>query len=225
MLLGKVNSVELLKKIFEKGVQNLFPQTCVALRIFISIPVSVSQGKCSISKLLKIFYDLLWAKTAYQPCNALTGVWSGKRTQLWQYYRFVCFTNSKKVKIIGTCVKHNLMQSCLYMFCLLVVSLSFVNELYVCTRTKTNTQKKPPKAPEHTLEHLSRSSIFWRSILLQGWWASVNLMYTKGAPVWVCPGSPKFSRWPWLFVSCMYTCVSTRCTRRKCHYFEQTPHY
>ena len=50
-LIGKVNSLELLNKIFEKGLQNLFPQTCVALRIFISIPVSVSQGEHSFSKL------------------------------------------------------------------------------------------------------------------------------------------------------------------------------
>ena len=50
-LIGKVNSLELLNKIFEKGLQNLFPQTCVALRIFISIPVSVSQGERSFSKL------------------------------------------------------------------------------------------------------------------------------------------------------------------------------
>jgi len=40
-----------LNKIFEKGLQNLFPQTCVALRIFVSIPVSVSQGERSFSKL------------------------------------------------------------------------------------------------------------------------------------------------------------------------------
>ena len=107
-------TLDLLNKIFEKGLQTLFPQTCVTLRIFISIPVSVSH---SFSKLLKSFYDLLWVKTTYQTCNALTGVWSGKRTQLWQYYRFVCFMNSEKVKTIGTCVKHNLMQSYLYMFC------------------------------------------------------------------------------------------------------------
>lgn len=50
-LIGKVNSLELLNKIFEKGLQNLFPQTCVGLRIFISIPVSVSQGERSFSKL------------------------------------------------------------------------------------------------------------------------------------------------------------------------------
>ena len=50
-LFGKVTSLELLNKIFEKGLQNLFPQSCVALRIFVSIPVSVSQGERSFSKL------------------------------------------------------------------------------------------------------------------------------------------------------------------------------
>ena len=50
-LLEKVNSLELLNKICEKGLQIFFPQTCVALRIFISIPVSVSQGEHSFSKL------------------------------------------------------------------------------------------------------------------------------------------------------------------------------
>ena len=49
---------------------------------------------------------------------------------------------------------------------------------------KQTHKRKPPKAPEHTLQHLSRSSIFWREhILPQGGWASANLMYTKGAPV------------------------------------------
>ena len=50
-LFEKVTSLDLLNKIFEKGLQNLFPQTCIALRIFVSIPVSVSQGGCSFSKL------------------------------------------------------------------------------------------------------------------------------------------------------------------------------
>ena len=50
-LIGKVNSLELLNKIFEKGLQNFFPQKCIALRIFISISVSVSQGERSFSKL------------------------------------------------------------------------------------------------------------------------------------------------------------------------------
>ena len=49
-LFGKVTSIELLNKIYEKGLQNLFPQTCIALRIFFTIPVSVA-GECSFSKL------------------------------------------------------------------------------------------------------------------------------------------------------------------------------
>ena len=50
-LFGKVSSLELLNKIYQKGLQNIFPQTCVALRIFITIPVSVAEGERSFSKL------------------------------------------------------------------------------------------------------------------------------------------------------------------------------
>ena len=77
----------------------------------------------------------------------------------------------------------------------------------MCAQELKQTHKrKPPKAPEHTLEHLSRSSIFWGSMLPQGGWASANLMYTKGAPcsLWFCAGSPKFYRCTCLFVSCMF---------------------
>ena len=45
-----------------------------------------------------------------------------------------------------------------------------------------NKHEKPQKAPEHTLEHLARSSIFWGSILPQSGWVSANLMYTREAP-------------------------------------------
>ena len=58
-LFEKVTSLDLLNKIFEKGLQNLFPQTCVALRIFVSIPVSVSQGERSFSKLALVKNCLL----------------------------------------------------------------------------------------------------------------------------------------------------------------------
>ena len=134
----------------EQHTWNLFPLTCVTLRIFISIPVSVSQGKCSFSKLLKIFYDLLWVKTTYRTCNALTGVWSGKRTQLLQYYRFVCFMNSEKVKTIGTCVKHNLMQSCLYIL-FLFLFLLLINCMRAQELKQTHAQKK---AAESSRTHL-----------------------------------------------------------------------
>ena len=76
-LLGKVNSLELLNKICEEGrLQNLFPQTCVASRIFISIPVSVSQGEQSFSKL-PLVKNCLWGKTAYQllQCSHWSAIW------------------------------------------------------------------------------------------------------------------------------------------------------
>lgn len=48
---SKVSSLLLLNRIHEKGLQNIFPQICVALRIFVSIPVSVAAGERSFSKL------------------------------------------------------------------------------------------------------------------------------------------------------------------------------
>uniref|UniRef100_H2ZW52 DUF4371 domain-containing protein n=1 Tax=Latimeria chalumnae TaxID=7897 RepID=H2ZW52_LATCH len=53
-LFGKVTSIKLLNKIYEKGLQSVFPQTCVVLRIFVSILISVSEGECSFSKLALI---------------------------------------------------------------------------------------------------------------------------------------------------------------------------
>ena len=50
-LFGKLSSLELVNKIYEKGLQTILPQICVALRIFISISVSVASGKRSFSKL------------------------------------------------------------------------------------------------------------------------------------------------------------------------------
>jgi len=50
-LFGKVSSLELLNLIYKKGLQNIFPQTCIALRVFITIPVSVAEGEQSFSKL------------------------------------------------------------------------------------------------------------------------------------------------------------------------------
>ena len=37
--------------IYTKGVENIFPQVCIALRIFVTIPVSVAGGERSFSKL------------------------------------------------------------------------------------------------------------------------------------------------------------------------------
>ena len=45
------SSIALLNKIYEKGLQTILPQVCVALRLFVSIPVSVSSGERSFSKL------------------------------------------------------------------------------------------------------------------------------------------------------------------------------
>ena len=46
-LFGKVSSLELLNKIYQKGLQNIFPQTCVALRILLPF----AEGERSFSKL------------------------------------------------------------------------------------------------------------------------------------------------------------------------------
>uniref|UniRef100_H3A7E7 Uncharacterized protein n=1 Tax=Latimeria chalumnae TaxID=7897 RepID=H3A7E7_LATCH len=54
ILFGKVTSIKLLNKIYEKGLQNVSLQTYVALRIFISIPISVSEGERSFSNLALI---------------------------------------------------------------------------------------------------------------------------------------------------------------------------
>jgi len=50
-LFRKVSSLELLNMIYQKRLQNIFLQTCVTLRIFITIPVSVAEGEQSFSKL------------------------------------------------------------------------------------------------------------------------------------------------------------------------------
>jgi hypothetical protein len=39
-LCGKLSSLQLLNNIYEKGLQSIFPQIYIALRIFISMPVS-----------------------------------------------------------------------------------------------------------------------------------------------------------------------------------------
>ena len=50
-LFGNVSSLHLLNLIHKRGLQNIFPQTCIALRIFITMPVSVAEGERSFSKL------------------------------------------------------------------------------------------------------------------------------------------------------------------------------
>ena len=47
----KLTSIALLNKVYEKGLQTILPQVCVALRLFVCIPVSVSSGERSFSKL------------------------------------------------------------------------------------------------------------------------------------------------------------------------------
>ena len=60
---GQVTSLQFLNVLYRKGLQNLFPQTCIALRIFVSIPVTVAEAERTFSKLslvkkLLTFYDV-----------------------------------------------------------------------------------------------------------------------------------------------------------------------
>ena len=55
-LFGKVTSFQLLNGIYAKCAENIFPQVCIALRIIVTIPVSVAGGErsltnCSSAKL------------------------------------------------------------------------------------------------------------------------------------------------------------------------------
>ena len=50
-LFGEVTSFQLLNGIYAKGVENIFPQICIALRIFVTIPVLVAGGEKSFNKL------------------------------------------------------------------------------------------------------------------------------------------------------------------------------
>ena len=51
ILVEKLTSIALLNEIYEKGLQTILPQVCVTLRLFVCIPVSVSSGERSFSKL------------------------------------------------------------------------------------------------------------------------------------------------------------------------------
>ena len=48
-LFGEVTYFQLPNGIYAKGAENIFPQVCIALRIFIIIPVSVAGGKRSLT--------------------------------------------------------------------------------------------------------------------------------------------------------------------------------
>lgn len=50
----KNKAIALLNYIFEKKIESLYPQICICLRIFLSIPVSVASGERSFSKLALI---------------------------------------------------------------------------------------------------------------------------------------------------------------------------
>ena len=49
--MGQVTSLQFLNVLYRKGLQNLFPQTCIALQIFVSIPVTVAEAERTFSKL------------------------------------------------------------------------------------------------------------------------------------------------------------------------------
>ena len=51
-LFGKVTSIELLNKIYEKGLQNLFPRTRIALRILAPYQSQLLVGSVLLAKWL-----------------------------------------------------------------------------------------------------------------------------------------------------------------------------
>ena len=48
-LFGEVTYFQQLNGIYAKGAENIFPQVCIALRIFVTIPVSVAGGERSLT--------------------------------------------------------------------------------------------------------------------------------------------------------------------------------
>nr|XP_047137555.1 zinc finger MYM-type protein 1-like [Hydra vulgaris] len=50
-ILASEKPVELLNEVYAKGLHSIFPQVCVSLRIFLTFPVSTSEGERSSSKL------------------------------------------------------------------------------------------------------------------------------------------------------------------------------
>ena len=67
----QLTSLEFLNKIYDKGLQNILPQTVVALRIFIAISVSVAEGERTFSKL-SLIKNSLRSTMSEQRLNALT---------------------------------------------------------------------------------------------------------------------------------------------------------
>ncbi|XP_065645616.1 uncharacterized protein LOC136076080 [Hydra vulgaris] len=49
-----LSSIKLLNRIYQKGLQSIFPSICILLCIFNTIPVSVAEGERSFSKLVLI---------------------------------------------------------------------------------------------------------------------------------------------------------------------------
>ena len=66
-----LTSLKFLNAIFEKGFHNILPQTVIALRIFVAIPVSVAEGERTFSKLNLIKTSLRSTMTE-QRLSALT---------------------------------------------------------------------------------------------------------------------------------------------------------
>ncbi|XP_065664678.1 uncharacterized protein LOC136086311 [Hydra vulgaris] len=50
-ILASEKPVELLNEVYANGLHSIFPQVCVSLRIFLTLPASTSEGKRSFSKL------------------------------------------------------------------------------------------------------------------------------------------------------------------------------
>ncbi|XP_047132412.1 uncharacterized protein LOC124811151 [Hydra vulgaris] len=50
-ILASEKPVELLNEVYAKGLYSIFQQVCVSLRIFLTLPVSTSEGERSFSKL------------------------------------------------------------------------------------------------------------------------------------------------------------------------------
>ena len=48
---GRMKALDILNFIYQRDFQKLYPQICLCLRIFISIPMSVTSGERSFSKL------------------------------------------------------------------------------------------------------------------------------------------------------------------------------
>lgn len=46
-----LSSMDLLNRIYAEGLENIFPQCVIAMRIFASMPVSVAEGERTFSKL------------------------------------------------------------------------------------------------------------------------------------------------------------------------------